>query len=81
MVGRLVHLTAVGVFHTEDIARELNNHHLHSETDAEGRYVVGSGIFCGSYLSFYSTLSETWTYQYSIHALYALRYILPCEIL
>ena len=46
IMGRLsIHLTTVGILIAQHVAGELDDHHLHAQTDAEGRDIVGAGIF------------------------------------
>ena len=59
IVGRvLIHLATVGIGQMEHIARELNDHNLHAEADAEGRHVVLSAVLSCQYLSFYASCAE-----------------------
>ena len=59
IVGRvLIHLATVGIGQMEHIARELNDHNLHAEADAEGRHVVLSAVLSCQNLSFYASCAE-----------------------
>ena len=63
------HLTTVGILETQYIPCKLNNHHLHAQTDTEGRNIMGATVFSRYYFSFYATLSETRTNKHPLHSL------------
>ena len=81
MWSLLVHLAAVGVGISEHVARELDYHHLHTETNTECRNVVGPGVFDGGNLSFYATLSESRADDHSVHGVDAFGHVVVGESL
>ena len=68
MLGVGIHLRAVRILISEHIAGELDDHRLHTQTDAEGRDVVGTGVLDGCNLAFDASLSEAWTDDDASHA-------------
>ena len=61
MGSLLVHFTAVGVLIAQHVAGELDDHHLHTQTDAEGGDVVGASVFGGDNLALDTACAEAWT--------------------
>ena len=62
IVRRLcVDLAAVGVRVAQHVARKLNHHHLHTEADAEGGYVVRPRVGGCQYLALRTALPEART--------------------
>ena len=53
-----IHFSAVGILVAQDIAGKLDDHHLHTETDAEGRNIVRTGVFRSDNLAFDATLTK-----------------------
>ena len=66
--GRRIHLRGSRVLQAEHVSCELHHAHLHTETDAEERHIVLSGIFDGLDFTFESTFPEARSDQYRIHA-------------
>ena len=82
VVRRLVvHLRTVSILVAQHVARKLNDHHLHTQTDAEGGNIVRTGVFRGDNLAFDTTLTEARTNQHALHALQFLCDILLCHLL
>ena len=59
------HLTAVGILIAQHVSCKLNHHHLHTETDAEGRHIVGSAIRCSHDFALDAPLTEPGTDQHA----------------
>ena len=74
------HLRAIGILVAQHVAGELNDHHLHAQTDAEGWNVVGTGIFCSNDLTLDATLTEARTYHDTRHAVELVTNILLCNL-
>ena len=59
MGGTRVHFGAVGIFVAQYITGIFNNHHLHTETDAEGGNVVCAGVPGSHDFAFNASLAES----------------------
>ena len=82
VVGRLyIHLAAVGIGIPQYVTSKLNGDALHAQTDTEGGYIVGTGIFDGYKLAGNTSLAKSGTYQHTGHPLQLLGYILLCQLL
>ena len=68
----LVHFAAVGIGITQHVAGEFDHHHLHTQTDTEGRDIVCTGVFCSDDLAFDTSLAESRTDNHTRHALESL---------
>ena len=76
-----VHLAAVGIGISENVACELNHHHLHSKTDAKCRDVVGAGVFYCRYLTFYASLSESGADDHTVESFEQFLHVALVEVL
>ena len=69
-MGRVgVHLAAIGIGQAENVARKLDDHHLHAQTDAEAGHIVGAGILGGQNLALRAALSEARADDEAVHRL------------
>ena len=62
------HFCTIRIFVAEDVTGKLDDHHLHTQTNAEGGDVVSTSVFRSYNFSFYATLSEARTDNKPRHA-------------
>ena len=77
VVWRLrIHLTAVGILVAQHVAGKFDDHHLHTQTDAEGGNIMSAGVFGGNDFSFNTAQAEPWANHDALQAIQLLGYIL-----
>ncbi len=59
MGGSGIKFGGIGVFGSDDVAPEFNDHYLKSQTQPEIRHLVNTGIFGGLNHAFNTTVAET----------------------
>ena len=81
-MGRLgIHLTTVRVLIAQHVTGKFDDHHLHTQTDAEGGDILGTGVFRSDDLAFYATLAEARADDHALQALEFLRHVLAGDLL
>src|SRR5574344_209226 len=64
-----IHFATVGIIITENVTGKFDNHHLHTETDTECRYIMCTGIMRSDDFAFYTALTESRTDYDTVHIL------------
>ena len=77
----LVHLTAIGILVTQHVAGKLNDHHLHTQADTKGRYIIVASVFCCDNLTLYTTLTKAGTNHNTLQTAQLLGYVLLGNLL
>lgn len=77
----MIHLGAVGLLPTEDVAGELDDGHLHTEADAEERNIVLTSVTSGDDLALDAAIAEARGDDDALKTLELGVYIVICEAL
>ena len=81
ILGGVVHLGAVGLIPSEDIACELDDRHLHTEADADEGDIVLAGVAGGDNLALRAAVAEARGYDDAMEIAELLGDILVRDIL
>ena len=77
----LFNLSGVRIGIAEDVACKLDDHHLHTQADAEGGQVVFAAILSGNKFAFGTALSETGANHITGHAFEHFAHVFARDVL